>query len=139
MNFNGRFYNKPGHLGMTRAELKEALQGGGGGYDPDEVSKLTVVLSPADMLSLLGGTAVTATAVNYDKTKFQPYMTVIVTSEPDPAHSIFYAVAFDDSNNARSKVFASGLYVDLTSKTYFVSATLNDPDAGTFTFNAAEL
>lgn len=30
MLFNGKYYNKPGHLGMTRAELKEALQGGGG-------------------------------------------------------------------------------------------------------------
>lgn len=25
MLFNGKYYNKPGHLGMTRAELKEAL------------------------------------------------------------------------------------------------------------------
>ena len=31
MNFNGRFYNKPGHLGMTRQQLKDALAGGGGG------------------------------------------------------------------------------------------------------------
>ena len=31
MLFNGKYYNKPGHLGMTRAELKEALAGGGGG------------------------------------------------------------------------------------------------------------
>lgn len=30
MLFNGKYYNKPGHLGMTRTELKEALQGGGG-------------------------------------------------------------------------------------------------------------
>ena len=29
MLFNGKYYNKPGHLGMTRTELKEALQGGG--------------------------------------------------------------------------------------------------------------
>lgn len=27
MLFNGKYYNKPGHLGMTRAELKEALAG----------------------------------------------------------------------------------------------------------------
>lgn len=26
MNFNGRFWNKPGHLGMTRQQLKDALQ-----------------------------------------------------------------------------------------------------------------
>lgn len=26
MLFNGKFWNKPGHLGMTRAELKDALQ-----------------------------------------------------------------------------------------------------------------
>ena len=25
--FNGRFYNKPGHLGMTRQQLKDALAG----------------------------------------------------------------------------------------------------------------
>lgn len=30
MLFNGKFYNKPGHLGMTRQQLKEALAGGGG-------------------------------------------------------------------------------------------------------------
>ena len=29
MLFNGKYYNKPGHLGMTRQELKEALAGGG--------------------------------------------------------------------------------------------------------------
>lgn len=26
MNFNGKFWNKPGHLGMTRQQLKEALE-----------------------------------------------------------------------------------------------------------------
>lgn len=31
MLFNGKYYNKPGHLGMTTEELKEALAGGGGG------------------------------------------------------------------------------------------------------------
>lgn len=31
MLFNGKYYNKPGHLGMTRQQLKEALAGGGGG------------------------------------------------------------------------------------------------------------
>ena len=31
MLFNGKYYNKPGHLGMTRQQLKEALEGGGGG------------------------------------------------------------------------------------------------------------
>lgn len=47
MLFNGKYYNKPGHLGMTRQQLKDALAGGGGGggipdtlfvkitYDPD--------------------------------------------------------------------------------------------------------
>lgn len=30
MLFNGKYYNKPGHLGMTRQQLKEALAGGGG-------------------------------------------------------------------------------------------------------------
>lgn len=29
MLFNGKYYNKPGHLGMTRQQLKEALDGGG--------------------------------------------------------------------------------------------------------------
>ena len=28
MLFNGKYYNKPGHLGMTRQQLKEALDGG---------------------------------------------------------------------------------------------------------------
>lgn len=31
MLFNGKYYNKPGHLGMTRSELLEKLNGGGGG------------------------------------------------------------------------------------------------------------
>ena len=31
MLFNGKYYNKPGHLGLTRQQLKEALEGGGGG------------------------------------------------------------------------------------------------------------
>lgn len=31
MLFNGKYYNKPGHLGMTRQQLIEALAGGGGG------------------------------------------------------------------------------------------------------------
>lgn len=31
MLFNGKYYNKPGHLGMTRTELLEKLNGGGGG------------------------------------------------------------------------------------------------------------
>lgn len=44
-NFNGKFYNKSGHLGMTTAQVKEALAGGGGGspfyyinlsYDEDD-------------------------------------------------------------------------------------------------------
>lgn len=30
MNFNGKFWHKPGHLGMTTAQVKEALAGGGG-------------------------------------------------------------------------------------------------------------
>lgn len=29
MNFNGKFWHKPGHLGMTTAQLKEALAGAG--------------------------------------------------------------------------------------------------------------
>lgn len=33
MLFNGKYYNKPGHLGMTRDELKEALAGGGADYE----------------------------------------------------------------------------------------------------------
>lgn len=33
MLFNGKYYNKPGHLGMTRAELLEKLNGGGDGGD----------------------------------------------------------------------------------------------------------
>ena len=32
MLFNGKYYNKPGHLGMTTEELKEALAGGGSLY-----------------------------------------------------------------------------------------------------------
>lgn len=31
MNFNGKYWHKPGHLGMTRAELLEKLNGEGGG------------------------------------------------------------------------------------------------------------
>lgn len=38
MLFNGKFYNKPGHLGMTRAGLLEKLNGGGGGGGGDEYS-----------------------------------------------------------------------------------------------------
>lgn len=49
MLFNGKYYNKPGHLGMTRAELKEALAGGGGedkiimrlSYDAEESAYLS--------------------------------------------------------------------------------------------------
>lgn len=29
MNFNGKFWHKPGHLGMTTAQVKEALAGAG--------------------------------------------------------------------------------------------------------------
>lgn len=50
MLFNGKYYNKPGHLGMTRAELLEALQGGGGG-----IETVTVELTADEALSIYQG------------------------------------------------------------------------------------
>ena len=38
MNFNGKFWHKAGHLGMTTAQVKEALQGGGGGGALPEIT-----------------------------------------------------------------------------------------------------
>ena len=45
MNFNGKFWHKPGHLGMTRAELKEALAGGAAipETSSDDAGKILVI------------------------------------------------------------------------------------------------
>lgn len=139
MLFNGKYYNKPGHLGMTRAELKEALQGGGGGgYDPDEPNKLMIVLTPVELMTILSGTSVSKQATFYDKAKFQPYMTVAVSSEPVTT-TIFYATSYDDDVNAASRAFVTASYVSETNKTYIISAIRTDADTGTFSLIAAEL
>ena len=45
MLFNGKYYNKPGHLGMTRAELLEKLNGGGG----SPIDPITIVIPASDL------------------------------------------------------------------------------------------
>jgi hypothetical protein len=47
MNFNGKYWHKPGHLGMTTAQLKEALAGGGGGGTP--IDPITIVIPASDL------------------------------------------------------------------------------------------
>ena len=42
MLFNGKYYNKPGHLGMTTEDLKKALQGGGGGDPGYTIAKVSL-------------------------------------------------------------------------------------------------
>lgn len=139
MNFNGKFWHKPGHLGMTTAQVKEALQGGGGGggYDPNEPGKLMIVLTPLELMAILGGTPASKNATFYDRNKFQPYMTIGVSSDP-VVDIILYATSYDDLNSG-SKTFITGSYVDATDKTYFITAVCTDFDAGTFTLKAIEL
>lgn len=63
MFFNGRFYNKPGHLGMTRQQLKEALKSGGNNFidikeiAPTMFSDIETALAAA--LSSPSGNAIT--------------------------------------------------------------------------------
>ena len=73
MLFNGKYYNKPGHLGMTTEELKEALQGGGGGgvlpeIDPADEGKILVVASDGKLKLL--NTTHTITCTSEDGTNW---------------------------------------------------------------------
>ena len=55
MLFNGKYYNKPGHLGMTKAELKGALEKAEkSGIDITAAANITLDVS--DATSLLSGT-----------------------------------------------------------------------------------
>lgn len=58
MLFNGKYYNKPGHLGMTRAKLKEALKKSENDVQPD-LNKPLLDISLADIASLIGGNTLT--------------------------------------------------------------------------------
>ena len=52
MLFNGKYYNKPGHLGMTRAELLEKLNNGGSinfvDFEYNSIEELFISVKPAD-------------------------------------------------------------------------------------------
>lgn len=51
MLFNGKYYNKPGHLGMTRAELLEKLNGGGGGGVNMLIANIEIGPPPTEPIS----------------------------------------------------------------------------------------
>lgn len=143
MLFNGKYYNKPGHLGMTRAELKEALQGGGGGgYDPDEDNKLSVIFSPVEVASLLSGTAVTKQAAFYNPDKFQQYMTLVVSGTP-VTNTILNATVYMPAApgiTEQTVIFSATYYYAAASKAYCITATLqNVEEVGTFEFTANEI
>ena len=63
MNFNGKFWHKPGHLGMTTAQVKEALESGGNNFidikeiAPTMFSDIETALAAA--LSSPSGNAIT--------------------------------------------------------------------------------
>ena len=62
MLFNGKYYNKPGHLGMTRAELKGALEKAEkSGIDITAAPNIT--LDASDATSLLSGTVLNSIPV----------------------------------------------------------------------------
>lgn len=126
--------------GYSRETVEEALAGGGGGggYDPNEPDKLMIILSPVELMTILGGTATTKQANFYDKTKFQPYMTVAVTTDP-ATEIILYATSYVDDETARSITFVTGSYLDATNKTYFITATCTDADTASFSIKAIDL
>lgn len=76
MLFNGKYYNKPGHLGMTRAELKEALQGGGGSDFSSIRGKFIDIIVTGGVI-----TSVTANGVSITPSDFftTPYIDILLT------------------------------------------------------------
>lgn len=73
MNFNGKYWHKAGHLGMTTAQVKEALAGGGGGG----IKTVTVELTADEALSIYQGSSVTKSIEITD----QPNIMVITTPD----------------------------------------------------------
>lgn len=140
MNFNGKYWHKPGHLGMTTAQVKEALQGGGGGYDPDEENKPVAAMTSAEFASMLGGTTITVPVLNYTDTKFLPYMTLgIDLGTPIILYASVYRPKISEEDNDYSTVFSNTFYNALASKAYCITATLANAEDRTFAFTATEL
>lgn len=142
MLFNGKYYNKPGHLGMTRAELKEALQGGGGGgYDPDAENKPVAAMTSAEFASMLGGTKISLPVLNYTDTKFLAYMTLGVDlGTPIILYAVSYAIASgDDGSYYYTNLFSNTFYNVLASGAYCITATLEDAENRVFGFTATPI
>ena len=75
MNFNGKFWHKPGHLGMTRAELLEKLNNAGGGNANIDIIFADITTSPVsvsksytDIMASVATNAVILIAKDNDRT-----------------------------------------------------------------------
>ena len=71
MLFNGKYYNKPGHLGMTRAQVKEAVAGGAPliyETPADIQSAILSAMSSAFTTAIAQGNSFTQVSLTYNDT-----------------------------------------------------------------------
>lgn len=138
MNFNGRYWHKPGHLGMTTAQVKEALQGGGG-YNPLTENKTYTVLTAIEFGSLLAGTAVTKEIAHYSAEQFIPYLTVGI---PELSNNIIlyaFSYVFTPYEKYYTSAFTNTFYNSQASQTYCITATLSDTETSEFIITATAI
>ena len=127
MLFNGKYYNKPGHLGMTRQELKEAIQGAVDNnlVDVDNLVP-NIELSVADVLTLISTgyiNDVTVTGLTGN-----PYPDYIIVSAEELGTSKFRFADF------KTMPRYDYLFYDVdTSKIYYEFLVLNTLSDGTIT------
>lgn len=104
MLFNGKYYNKPGHLGMTRAELLEKLNGGGGG----------------------GATIIEKIGYDADNSFLLFYDAGAVIETPDGHGETFRGIS--ESDYIRTKTFVETLGNALKTGSVYFYAPLTDDD-----------